>query len=579
MKTGKLPIHLLATSLLIAQCTFGQTNAFTYQGELAANGLPANGIFDFQFTVYDSPVSGSVVGSAVPVNDLSVTNGLFTAALNFGSNVFNGQNRWLAIAVRPGTNTGAYTTLNPRQLFTPTPYALYSPIAGSLPAGAVNATMLQSNAVGTPNLQNGAVTTGKIGAGQVVKSINSLRDDVTLVAGTNVAISTVGSSIQISATGLGPGSGWNLNGNSGTTTDNFLGTTDNRPMEIRVKNHRSLKIEPAEYLYFSDPFSPPLTNLVPNIIAGYAENSADSGVAGATVGGGGFIYATNRVTGDFGTIGGGAGNTVSGSATIAGGRENAANDTYSVVGGGWKNVADGYASTISGGLGNSAGGNGTVCGGAGNVASGILATVAGGADNVASGRYSFAAGNFAHAVHRGAFVWGGAETETNFASYAILSTRENEFTARCLGGARFITAVSGVNPVAGVRLAPGGGSWSSLSDRNAKTNFATVNARDILARLASVPVQTWTYRSQEKEMTRHIGPMAQDFAAAFNVGEDNRHISTVDADGVALAAIQGLNEIVQQQKSEIQAKDKRIESLERRLANVEDLLTFLTDKK
>src|SRR5438876_2230919 len=80
---------------------------------------------------------------------------------------------------------------------------------------------------------------------------------------------------------------------------------------------------------------------------------------------------------------------------------------------------------------------------------------------------------------------------------------------------------------------------SPPSDRNLKTNFSKINPRLILSRLASVPVQTWTYKSDANSV-RHLGPTAQDFRAAFGLGDSDRIINTVDADGVALAAIQAL---------------------------------------
>jgi hypothetical protein len=86
-----------------------------------------------------------------------------------------------------------------------------------------------------------------------------------------------------------------------------------------------------------------------------------------------------------------------------------------------------------------------------------------------------------------------------------------------------------------------GGVWTNASDRNLKTNFASLDGRQILARLATIPVGSWNYKS-ENDSIRHIGPMAQDFYAAFQVGADDKHISTIDEGGVALAAIQGLNQ-------------------------------------
>ena len=112
----------------------------------------------------------------------------------------------------------------------------------------------------------------------------------------------------------------------------------------------------------------------------------------------------------------------------------------------------------------------------------------------------------------------------------------------------------------------GSGSWSSLSDRNAKTNFTPINPRELLERLAQLPIQTWNYKTQS-ESVRHIGPTAQDFAAAFRVGEDDRHIAMVDEGGVALAAIQGLNQKVEQKETEITELKQRLEKLEQLLGS------------
>jgi len=71
-------------------------------------------------------------------------------------------------------------------------------------------------------------------------------------------------------------------------------------------------------------------------------------------------------------------------------------------------------------------------------------------------------------------------------------------------------------------------------------NVAAIDPQAILQKVASMPVAEWNYKA-EAASVRHIGPMAQDFAAAFGLGEDDKHIATVDADGVALAAIQALN--------------------------------------
>ena len=111
--------------------------------------------------------------------------------------------------------------------------------------------------------------------------------------------------------------------------------------------------------------------------------------------------------------------------------------------------------------------------------------------------------------------------------------------------------------------------FNTSSDRNLKENFAPINAMEILERVASLPISRWKFKTDAD--TRHIGPMAQDFYSAFNVGLDDKHIATVDEGGVALAAIQGLNE-------KLKEKDARIESLEKRLADLEELVKSSTHK-
>jgi outer membrane murein-binding lipoprotein Lpp len=104
-----------------------------------------------------------------------------------------------------------------------------------------------------------------------------------------------------------------------------------------------------------------------------------------------------------------------------------------------------------------------------------------------------------------------------------------------------------------------------ISDLNAKENFTAVNAKEVLAKVTALPVTEWNYKSDRKDV-QHLGPMAQDFQAAFGLdGADDKHISVVDEGGVALAAIQGLNQKVEQ-------KDAEIQDLKARLQKLEDLL-------
>ena len=130
-------------------------------------------------------------------------------------------------------------------------------------------------------------------------------------------------------------------------------------------------------------------------------------------------------------------------------------------------------------------------------------------------------------------------------------------TFRCQNGARFYTDSS--NTVTGVSLGQGAGAWSSLCDVNQKNIYGAVDSRSILDKVASLPLYRWSYKTQDASI-QHVGPTAQDFRAAFGLGENETTISTLDPDGVSLAAIQelakrnaaleaevaGLKELVQQ---------------------------------
>jgi len=122
-------------------------------------------------------------------------------------------------------------------------------------------------------------------------------------------------------------------------------------------------------------------------------------------------------------------------------------------------------------------------------------------------------------------------------------------------------------PTAGMYLGPGGTGWNVYSDRSFKTNLRSINSIALLQRLAAIPISSWNYKSQDASV-QHIGPMAQDFNNAFGLGEpdksgDKKYINSIDADGVALAAIQGLYQLNQQQAAEIQSLKARINKMEK----------------
>lgn len=115
-----------------------------------------------------------------------------------------------------------------------------------------------------------------------------------------------------------------------------------------------------------------------------------------------------------------------------------------------------------------------------------------------------------------------------------------------------------------------GRSFNNTSDRNQKEKFQEVNAREVLNKVTELPINTWSYKAQSD--VRHIGPVAQDFYAAFNVGDSDKHIATVDFAGVALAAIKGLREVVTEKEQELQQLKKQNQDLAERLSKLEKVL-------
>jgi hypothetical protein len=334
---------------------------------------------------------------------------------------------------------------------------------------------------------------------------------------------------------------------------------------------------------------------VATIGGGENNNVADFGQY-ATIAGG-YLNDIGPLSG-FSAIGGGQDNNVAKSsshATIAGGSGNdiGTNAPYAAIGGGFDN----------------------------NVSSNSpYAALLGGRENAvgAGATNALAAGRRAKANHRGAFVWG---DDTNA---DVASTTNNEVTFRATGGVRMdlgdspgillnaanralITRgwdpfTSGVHQAAGrwglfmetsrlvlgiplaanrefhigrynsdstytslVRVTQSGdlftlGTVNPPSDRNLKQDLTRVDGPGVLDQLVAMPVYTWAYKHDAA--TRHIGPTAQDFAAAFGFGSQDTSISTVDADGVALAAIQALAADGREQRSGFRVQQEQITSLE-----------------
>jgi hypothetical protein len=223
---------------------------------------------------------------------------------------------------------------------------------------------------------------------------------------------------------------------------------------------------------------------------------------------------------------------------------------------GYQSRATGSYSTAFGYLGNATG--------TGSVAIGYRST--------ADASYAIAIGQRASANgHTGAFVISDASTTDSTEASA-----NNQFSGRFAGGWRLFTNSSRTT---GVTLSAGGSSWSVVSDRHRKENFFSLDGEDVLVRLRAVPVSRWQYRDEEDRATWHVGPMAQDWHAAFALSDDPRTINMSDFDGVNLAAIQALERRTAEQAERIRELEDAARThaaeqaaLEARLRRLEALL-------
>jgi hypothetical protein len=250
--------------------------------------------------------------------------------------------------------------------------------------------------------------------------------------------------------------------------------------------------------------------------------------------------------------------TASGKASTAMGDQASANGTASSALG-HSTTASGYASVAMG--------SSSVASGDYSTAMGLLATASGG-NSTAIGTSIMAAGQgsvvlgvraTATATANGSFVFG--DRSTGMSGAIVTSSAPNEFLVRAAGGVVFYTNGA---LTSGATLAAGGSGWGIVSDVRMKEHFREVEGDSTLAAIARMPVRTWSYKTQDASI-RHMGPTAQDFHAAFGLGESDVRINTIDADGVALAAVKAL-----EARTRDLARDN--DDLRARLARIEALL-------
>jgi hypothetical protein len=368
-----------------------------------------------------------------------------------------------------------------------------------------------------------------------------------------------------------------------------------------------------------------LTGDYSTIAGGVGNRQTGAGLA-VFVGGGG----NHTIAGDYAAIGGGQANRVEVPwGTVAGGEDNAVRGSHGAIGGGNFNSLNASAATVAGGVANQAtGAISMIPGGETNCAGGNYSFAAGRNAKVRYANGTSTQGGCLAATSsgdtsgdEGTFVW--ADSQATVFS----SSGPNQFLARADGGVAFNTNSIGNfdDLVVGARSASGdadadlvlrarngtnarifaqessgglvmnalaqrfaigtntidsarwintgangahlttGGAWTNGSSRLFKDVVGAIDSEQVLKRVLALGISRWRYKdSQEGE---HMGPMAEDFRAAFGLGADAQHIATVDADGVALAAIQGLNQKLENEnaalKADLDALRSQVEVLQR----------------
>jgi len=646
--------------------TGAQGTGFVYEGRLNDGGSPADGSYDITFALFDGvsgtgQVGGTVTNLATPVGD-----GLFTVVLDFGA-AFSGADRWLEIGVQTNGGSG-FTIIAPRQQLRPTPYAIFANTA--------------SNVLGTvPSASFAGAYDNEVTLDNAANNISGI------FTGDGAGVANVDAALL---DGLTSASFWNLGGNAGANPTNgaFVGTTDNLPLEFRVNDVRALRLE---YAFDPNPTRTGVGGIAPNVIAGFSGNIVSNGVAGALIAGGGNVFFSNYVAGNYAAILGGEANVASAPLAVTVGSFNSASGIASLAMGssalasgimstamGWETTASGTRSTAIGDETTASGDSSTALGfetvassplstamGANTTAAGLESTAMGaftttyGIDSIAmgfhtfaEGNYTMAAGSYSDAYYDGSFVWADHSSTDVFQD-----EKTNQFLIRASGGVGIGTsktppgglnvasgglAVTGTSSpnyagAAGVFIeresttflglqipasgdiyaynyngiggggpmplllnspggnvgigtsAPGallqvgsatcnGTTWQNASDRALKEHFNPVSPLAMLDKVVALPITEWDYRQDAG--TKHVGPMAQDFHAAFGLnGADDKHIATVDEGGVALAAIQGLNQKLDEKDAEIENLKRQNDSLATRLNELESSVKQLAAAK
>lgn len=596
-------------------------STFSYQGRLSDAGLPGNGVFGMEFRLFDALSGGSQVGASVVVPAQQVIDGVFSSELDFGYLDFGRDQYWLEVVVEG-------TVLSPRQAVLASPYSiqtrgLFVDLFNRLGVGTndpsqmlhVNGNIQAEGWIGSDLNKPVSLWTNGV---QVLHLTYEEFDDGT---GAKPAPNILGGSsanrIQAGAVGsviAGGGYAESINGVGNNISDSFcaiLGGRDNQAGDniVGIREQYATvgggysNAALSDYNFIGGGFDN-ITVGVGSSVVGGSENSATGGVNNFI--GGGLLNEMDNpnsysvITGgrenytqaDYAMIPGGFQNVVAGDYGFAAGRRAKSLHNGSFVWGDSTNLdiestgSDQFLVRASGGMGLNTNAPlasfhvrslGLDIGSASVFNEDVLIE-----DNDAVlGLYSGGGGDWSSGVVLGELdEFGALADKWAIARQTVGSSSRLQLTYGTSENYAANTQVVSINktgqvgigilPFFPLHMSSGahcsvGGTWTNASSKSLKENFEQVDRRDILNRLLMMPISRWNYKSEGDDV-EHIGPMAEDFAAAFDTGKHDTSIATVDADGVAIASIQALYEIIQEKDDEIKALNERLSSIEALLA-------------
>jgi hypothetical protein len=536
-----------------------QGTEFSYQGRLLVGGVPASGLYGFRFQLVQT--NGAPQGPILTNDPVAVSSGLFTTTLDFGD-YFGDRTFTLEIGVRTNGSAGPFTTLLPRQLLTPTPLAI-----------AANHAAIANTVYGVPE-------------SALPASVVRLGANSKLTVNGDICSARVPFFSQGFESASFPPVAWVTGGNANwsRTNDVFYegsaaatigGLTESQSSHLEI----NYNFPTAGVVRFNWKVS---SELDFDFLQFCLDNSCSPGTG-----------YNRRISGEV--------DWTEVALPVSAGmhllrwiytKDNSFNDGRDRA---WiDNLRFQEQSILT------ADGNFVAVADAdfkGNVGIGL---VAGAPEqllhlNVAEGhgeglRIDSAIAGHSPAVYLNHMTRQGRNfriasfcDETNLGSFRIRD--EAPFGG---GGDRFVIDASGnvgigtTAPVSALQVVGTvtATAFNPPSDRNQKENFAPVSPEEVLEKVAALPITRWNFKGDAS--TPHVGPMAQDFYAAFGLGTDERHIATVDADGVALAAIQGLNQKVEAENKKLRAalcsRDEEMVGLKNRMALLESALKEIRAK-